>query len=348
MNRQKSLEHEIPCGRPIPVVRARILYPVYRALNREGFDTEAVLREFDLTFDLLADPSTFLNNNIVYRLFERGGQLSGRTDFCAIVGERVGFSEISPFGQVLNQAATLGDYIALVTQISSRSTTGTKQSLLVEAEWAYITAKRLFVPEVKPAQADAFIVSTWIALLHRVLDARWDPKGVIARLCDPSALSGRFHGINAIKGSDTGFSIRFPVTWLTSKTPGEQGATAVTTNPVSPDLLAPSGFMQTVERALLPHLGDPELSAEKAARICGFTKSALARRLARQNTTIAKTTAKLKTAEARKMLLGTRNSIADIAADLGYSDPTAFTRAFRSWFGTSPSMYRKQNLETER
>lgn len=348
MNSRKSMEHEISRGRPIPLVRARILCPVYAALNREGFDTVAVLREFDLTFDLLADPSSFLNNNLVYQLFERAGQLSGRTDFCAIVGERIGFSEISPFGQVLNEAATLGDYIALVTQISSRSTTATKQSLLVEAEWAHIAAKRLFVPEVKPAQADAFIVSIWIGLLYRVLGSCWDPNDVMVRLSDPSALSKHFHGINAINSRESGYCIRFPVAWLLSKIPGEQEATDVKANQGSRDLRAPSGFLQTVERALLLHLDDTELSAEKAARICGYTKSSLARRLARHDTTIAKTVTKLKIAEAQKMLLGTRNSISDIAADLGYSDPTAFTRAFRSWSGISPSMYRKQILETER
>ncbi len=38
----------------------------------------------------------------------------------------------------------------------------------------------------------------------------------------------------------------------------------------------------------------------------------------------------------------TRQPLADLAADLGYADPSAFYRAFVGWTGASPSAYRRR------
>jgi AraC-like DNA-binding protein len=42
------------------------------------------------------------------------------------------------------------------------------------------------------------------------------------------------------------------------------------------------------------------------------------------------------------MLTKTRDSIAQVAADLGYADPSAFYRAFVEWTGMAPQHYRRQ------
>jgi AraC-like DNA-binding protein len=39
-------------------------------------------------------------------------------------------------------------------------------------------------------------------------------------------------------------------------------------------------------------------------------------------------------------------SVTDIALSLGFSDPTAFSRAFRRWTGVSPIQYRESARST--
>jgi AraC-like DNA-binding protein len=41
------------------------------------------------------------------------------------------------------------------------------------------------------------------------------------------------------------------------------------------------------------------------------------------------------------MLDDRSRSVSDIAFELGYSDVSSFTRAFRRWSGTSPARFRK-------
>ena len=48
--------------------------------------------------------------------------------------------------------------------------------------------------------------------------------------------------------------------------------------------------------------------------------------------------------EARKMLLGTTMSIAEISYKLTFSEPTNFTKFFKSFEGVTPRIYREKKL----
>ena len=43
-----------------------------------------------------------------------------------------------------------------------------------------------------------------------------------------------------------------------------------------------------------------------------------------------------------ELLLNTSMSIGEIAVQLGYSEPSAFFRAFRKWMGKSPEVFRRE------
>jgi AraC-like DNA-binding protein len=102
-----------------------------------------------------------------------------------------------------------------------------------------------------------------------------------------------------------------------------------------------------VEWMLQAHIGDHGLNIEEAARLCGCSKSTLRRALSKHETSFSEMIKKLRMKRASYALLDTEASISAIADELGYSDPTAFTRAFRSWYGTSPSRFRKDRADVQ-
>ncbi|EJZ16507.1 AraC family transcriptional regulator, partial [Rhizobium sp. Pop5] len=47
-----------------------------------------------------------------------------------------------------------------------------------------------------------------------------------------------------------------------------------------------------------------------------------------------------------ELLLGTPKTIGEIAVQLGYSEPSAFFRAFRKWMGKSPENFRREEADS--
>jgi AraC-like DNA-binding protein len=50
---------------------------------------------------------------------------------------------------------------------------------------------------------------------------------------------------------------------------------------------------------------------------------------------------------AQQMLESSAMEVRQIALALGYSDPSAFTRAFRRWSGTTPAQWRRTRETVE-
>lgn len=106
-----------------------------------------------------------------------------------------------------------------------------------------------------------------------------------------------------------------------------------------------TSYHKRIQRVLLyieKHIDDPP-SLEELADIAHFSpfhfhrifKSLLGE-------SVAAYVRRLALQKAAQQLSYTRNTITTIAFAAGYTSPEAFTRAFRSAFGTSPSHYRRQ------
>lgn len=80
------------------------------------------------------------------------------------------------------------------------------------------------------------------------------------------------------------------------------------------------------------------------AAICGLNYRVLMRLLAFEGTNLTKLTNELKRDIAVEALAQDKMSISEVAAQLGYSDATSFTRAFKKWTGLSPTKYRNWKL----
>ncbi|HEX8240069.1 MAG TPA: AraC family transcriptional regulator [Allosphingosinicella sp.] len=103
-----------------------------------------------------------------------------------------------------------------------------------------------------------------------------------------------------------------------------------------------SPFRAEVERRLEPLLASGEVGIERLARDLGYSRQTLYRRLKAEGTTYEQLL------DGLRKRLGTRFmseglSVKDAAYRLGFSDPAAFSRAFKRWTGTSPSDMRTRH-----
>jgi AraC-like DNA-binding protein len=100
-----------------------------------------------------------------------------------------------------------------------------------------------------------------------------------------------------------------------------------------------------VERLALPVLHTGTVSADWAARQLGLSGQGLYRALRAEGTTFEELLAGLRHRFAQGYLANGRASLSEIAFLLGYSDVSAFARAFKRRQGVSPGAWRRERRE---
>ncbi len=328
----------------LPLVRASVAGPVVAALRKVDIEPAFVLDPLGLNEAQVMDRQNFVPHDTVYRIFQAVADATSR-EFCAQVGQSVDLVRFLPLGGMLAEALTLGDFFTRFTQAVSKESNAVTQSLLVEEEYAYFNARRNFSVSGSPVQADAFLASIWVSLLHRVLDFRWDPHQIILRVCDPDALPKQFHGVQAIECGPQGFSIRFPSNWLSYRLTQEALENPPDLRVKDNDLAAPLDFLAGLEGLIRVHLSEPGFGVDELADLCGFHRETLNNRLKPYGQTASQVIARLRQEAAESLLIDGNMSVGDTAQRLGYTDPTAFSRAFRKWAGMSPAAFRRSKRD---
>jgi AraC-like DNA-binding protein len=90
-------------------------------------------------------------------------------------------------------------------------------------------------------------------------------------------------------------------------------------------------------------LQDGELTSESIANRLCMSPRTLHRRLSEENTSFAKLRDQLRCELAQSMLRNAELTITDITYLLGFSQPSAFNRAFKRWTGLTPQLFRDQS-----
>ena len=99
-------------------------------------------------------------------------------------------------------------------------------------------------------------------------------------------------------------------------------------------------FRKDVEKAIEPMLGNGEISIDRVARELGMSRQTLYRRLKAEGVTFEQILEAKRRQLAIRYLRLDRISVKAAAYKLGFSDPAAFSRAFKRWTGFSPSDFR--------
>lgn len=101
---------------------------------------------------------------------------------------------------------------------------------------------------------------------------------------------------------------------------------------------AQNSISKQVSRFILDHIETGFPSADEIAAALNMSASTLKRRLSKEGASYQALTSTLKR-ELAESFLKEKTPVADIAMILGFSETSAFTRAFKKWSGIAPSQF---------
>ena len=103
-----------------------------------------------------------------------------------------------------------------------------------------------------------------------------------------------------------------------------------------------SEFSDDIRRLLRTRLTSNHCSADDIAHLLTMHRRTLSRRLKESGMGYRAITNEIRFEIARQLLQDTQVPLAQISAALGYSEASAFSRAFRRWSGQTPTAWRTE------
>lgn len=163
----------------------------------------------------------------------------------------------------------------------------------------------------------------------------------------------QIHTFERLIGEDLRFDqevyqLSFPSHILSSKPPGSEPSLysiiekAALTDIENRENRSDALFL--VSEKISSAIKNGKISVKFVAEEMGMSPRSLQRLFDERGTTFSKLTDDIRKSMAQRYLLETEISLNEISFLLGYSEPSVFSRAAKSWFGVSPKDYRKQKL----
>jgi AraC-like DNA-binding protein len=317
-------------------------------IGQYGGDHDRILGAARLNMHEIANPAAQLDLRSYCDLFEQAARQTGVDNFGLRFGRAYQVEAIGPLAQLALNSPTLGAALKNLCRyfpaIQEHSTLGLREDGgLVRLEYQIrdgrITNRR------QDAELSIGIFSNFF---RRCFGARWSPEEIHFEHLRGAEAGAHQSLLNApvyfAQGTN---AILFRRSDLTAAMPGANAA-------LLPGLHAElSGraaaaraddFAGEVVQQIRANFAAGEPSIGKVASRLGLSRATLYRRLAAAGLDFSQLTQTVRQELALIYVAQPHIQFAEIAALLGYSEPSAFTRAFRRWTGTSPAAYRQQSL----
>jgi len=324
----------------VPLIRLSAINPFLKELVSRDIDPGQLLEEQGLPVQIPASSDLFVSALCMYSMVEQAAALANDPYLGATIGSKLDLLAWEPIAQAAEVAVTVGDLLNRFVLNSKDHASSVQFSLETAGSRATFAFRREIEPPFDPAQNDAFYLGFMSRLMKGATGDTWKPDSVLITLSDPLAIPQIFNELRIVKGDRSGFRINFPTEWLFEKF---EKTTFRHRLRQSNNSRTPQSLIESVHRAISPHIHEEDLTVERAAELCGIDKRRLSRKLRSKGTTINKEIAYLRQERATRALVNSDQRISDIAAKVGFGDPTVFSRAFRNWTGQSPQAYRRNN-----
>lgn len=322
----------------VAFTRASTLGPILDFLEEGGGCVEHVFHQADLPVQICSKPDALIPWRDQCKVIELGSREIGDDALPARLAMAAGVAGLGDYGKQFLTAPTLGAAIEQGNCINNsvlQSATEMTLSITGEtAQWTYYVTDTCRIGRQKN---EILTLGYMLDLLRRFCGSEWIPNRISIT---PGPVSGR-NSIETILKCELSFdsivAITFPAEYLETPNPGQKDGESRDGHPIPPA----DDFLCCVQELIRLGLLGGRPQRDWVARRLGISIRTLQRRLYELNTSYAVVLRTIIAEQATELMRYCDAPISEIAYDLGYSDPSHFSRAFTQHFGQSPSDWRR-------
>ena len=331
-------------------MRAVTLSGYIEVATAVGLDGARMLRQAGIALEALDDPENRLPAGVVVRLLDRSAEESGCESFGLMMAERRTFASLGPVSLLLERLPNLRAVVR--TSIVFQRHLNDVVSISLEDDLETCLIKLDLWPEYWGAQMIDLLVGIAFQVLSGASGGRWRPACVHTMRKEPKDLSvwrRLFRAPITFEDNFNGFS--------------NSSASMLIPNPLADEGMArnahhllrllpltsgPEPIGDKVRRTISLLLPSGRATVDQVAAQLGLSSRSLQRRLDEEGLQFAELLSGVRQELATAYLAGSTRPVTSVAAMLGYSSPSSFTRWFAGSFGVAPQAWRATHRVRQR
>lgn len=314
-----------------------------------GADQQALLNSVGLTANE-TDIKTMISDTDYYALLERIATfLEDATDFPLRVGASMRCDDYGAFGMAWKTAPTLRGSIERASRYARLLTSVAEYEVRDHDAGTYFLLHRDGPRTMGMRLSNEATLASATSIMREVSPGPVVPLEMHCRHAAPKSVSAHeaYFGCPVIFGSDFDGLLMSDQTLTCANRLGDPAIAQFLKPHLDTELAAVSrqtSFEHVLLRRISDQLSEGPPRAANVAREMGMSERTLNRRLAADNMSFQSLLEQARRQLAEGLLLQSDHSIAEIAFLTGYSEQSAFTRAFRRWVDQTPAAFRDKHL----
>lgn len=329
-------------------VTSLLLAPHVEVARKHGLPLDDLYVAHHVEPAHLDDPEARVPLALVYDIWREMGRRMGESHLGLRLAAEYDFRRFDVVGYVAASARTVGEGLAAIIRYQRLLFSFQPLSLVVDGDEARFVTQppRVGLGASMPGELEDFTLGGTLAHLRRLSGKEVVPRSVRLRHPAPGDTRPyrRFFCAEPEFGTEVN-ELAFDASLLACPVLGADPILHRVVARHADELLAraPSGlrFVEEVRQQVLQSLRLGMPTAPDVAQGLSLSTRSLARRLADEGTSLSALIDEVRRELALVQLRQTDRKTIDIAFMLGFSEVSAFHRAFRRWTGTTPAEFRR-------
>ena len=330
-----------------PMISVAATTGLCEAIGSAGANPDQVLRASGLDRAVLANPEGFIPCSTFARILEEAARATGDSCFGLHFGERFNVKNIGPLAYVVLNSPTIAVADEHVARYFKLYNQAAKVFFTVEEQRAYLQHVLVDLGIAVPRQQNEYSMVIRLNTIRMMVGSEWTPLEVRFAHAAPEQISEHLRIFRApvLFGYSTNAFV-IEREFLERQVPAADERLyeimrrylerILEQMPQEDEVLA------SVRRAVAESMREGHPNLKQVAKKMAMSPRTLQRQLQEQGTDFKKLVADTRRRFALSYLENRKNTLTEIAFLLGYSEASAFNRAFKRWTGSTPLAHRDQ------